>query len=87
MVFGVGDVECFAVQRAALWVIKRSCLKIAVRLADIAAANGLDQLAVERGNDDAVVVTVADKEAIALLVGQYFASPPEVEHTNTVLTT
>ena len=54
-------------------MIERRGLEVAVGPADVAAADRLEQLAVERGDHDAVVVAVADEQPVALLVGQNLA--------------
>ena len=73
VVLGVGDVEQIAIEREALRPIEARLRENAVVVALQARADRLDQLAVERRDDDAVVVRVGDEEAIRLLVGEDLA--------------
>ena len=66
-----------AAQGAALRMIERRRLEVAVAAADRAGADDVDQLAVQRGDDDAVVVAVGDEQPLALFVGQNFAGKAE----------
>src|SRR4029453_15222666 len=58
-------------------MIERGRLKIAIAAPDSAAADGFEPFAGKRRDDDAVVVAVADEEAVALFIGQDLAGVAE----------
>ena len=73
MIFRIGDIEDILMQRTALRMIERCRREIAIVAANRAAADGVKELAVEVGHDNAVMVAVADEETIAWSIGQHFA--------------
>src|SRR6185369_14018933 len=77
MVFSVRDVKTLAVQRQTLWPMESSLVKGAVFRADLAAADGLDERAVEFSNDYAVVIRVGNEQTIVTCIRDDFAGKRE----------
>ena len=73
MILGVGDVQAAIVIGESLQPEKLRLVVAAVGQADAAGADGVDEPAVEVGDDDAVVARVADEEPSTLGVDGQFA--------------
>src|SRR5579871_3668049 len=73
VIVGVGHVEpiVFSIQRQPLRIVERRLLEGTIISARRAGANRLQQRAIRRGDNDAMMPAVADKEALARLVGQH----------------
>ena len=52
-------------------MVERSGRIASVVAADFAAADHVDELAVESGDDDAIVIAVGDEQSLAGAVGQH----------------
>ena len=64
VVLGVGYVQIVAGQRHALGVVERRRLKTSVRPTDVPRADCPEQLAVQRSQDDSIVIAVGNKQPI-----------------------
>ena len=73
VILGVGDVQAAIVIGESLQPEKLRLVVAAVGQADAAGADGVDEPAVEVGDDDAVVARVADEEPFTLGVDGQFA--------------
>ena len=73
VVFGVGDVKVAVVKGEPLQPEKLRFVVATVGQADAAGADGVDELAVEVGDDDAVMARVADEEPFAVGINRQFA--------------
>ena len=56
VVFGIGDVETIAGERETLRTIESRFVESTVSSADVSRADGIDECAIEFGDDDAIVV-------------------------------
>ena len=77
MVLGVGDIERVALEREPLRLVERGVVEAPVAEAAVATSDHRLHLAVEIGDEDAVVSGVADEEPAAGLVGQDLAGEHE----------
>ena len=77
MIFGIGDVERLAHERRALRMIERGLAVGTVFGTDGAAADDVQQSAVERADHNPVVVAVGDEQPIVVLIGEHLPREPQ----------
>ncbi len=62
VIFCVGNIECVAVDRHSLRMVELSRFVITICATDSSTADYVEQLAIERADDDAVMIAVGNKE-------------------------
>ena len=68
MVFRIGYVQRGSVKYQALRVVERRCSKITISLTNFTASDDIEQLAIEIGDDNAVVIAVGNEQTISRFI-------------------